>query len=174
MGHADVFAVGNEVLLRGELSEEQLIDYLERAKAGVSGVPVGYVDAYFEFADHPTVTETCDVVLANCYPFWEGCPAQHALLYMKEMYSQATRAAGRKKVIISETGWPNVGTAVGAARPSFENAIKYFLDTFRWAEEDGIEVFYFSAFDEAWKVDKEGDVGAFWGLLDKDGQLKYA
>ncbi len=172
-GHADILAVGNEVLLRGELPQEELIEYIERAKAGVTNVPVGYVDAYFLFEDYPEVTEACDVILANCYPFWEGCPAEHALLYMKEMYRRAVHVAGGKKVIVSETGWPNIGTATEGAIPSIGNAIKYFVDTYKWAEEDGIEVFYFSAFDEAWKVDKEGDVGAFWGLWDKDGNLKY-
>ena len=172
-GHADILAVGNEVLLRGELADEELIDYLERSRAAANGVPVGYVDAYFLFSDHPRVTAACDVVLANCYPFWEGCPAEHALLYMKEMYRRAVHAGNGKKVIVSETGWPNIGTAVDGAVPSFDNAIKYLVDTLRWAEEDGIEVFYFSAFDEAWKVDKEGDVGAYWGLWDKDGNPKY-
>jgi exo-beta-1,3-glucanase (GH17 family) len=172
-GHADILAVGNEVLLRGELPEEELIDYIQRARQAAPDVPVGYVDAYFLFEDYPRVTENCDVILANCYPFWEGCPAEHALLYMKEMYRRASQVANGKKVIISETGWPNIGTATGGAMPSCENAIKYFVDTHKWAEEDGIETFYFSAFDEAWKVDKEGDVGAYWGLWDKDGGLKY-
>lgn len=172
-GHVDILGVGNEVLLRGDLSEDELIDYIRRAKAALPGVEVGYVDAYFEFAAHPRITEVCDVILANCYPFWEGCPAEHALLYMKEMYRTAQAAANGKRVIVSETGWPNIGTAEGAAVPSYENAIKYFVDTFRWAETDGIEVFYFSSFDEAWKVDAEGDVGAFWGLWDKDGNPKY-
>lgn len=172
-GHVDILGVGNEVLLRGDLSEDELIDYIRRAKAALPGVEVGYVDAYFEFAAHPRITEVCDVILANCYPFWEGCPAEHALLYMKEMYRTAQAAANGKRVIVSETGWPNIGTAEGAAVPSYENAIKYFVDTFRWAETDGVEVFYFSSFDEAWKVDAEGDVGAFWGLWDKDGKPKY-
>jgi glucan 1,3-beta-glucosidase len=52
--------------------------------------------------------------------------------------------------------------------------MKYFIDAFRWAEEDGIEIFYFSSFDEAWKVAAEGDVGAYWGLWDKDGNPKYS
>ena len=172
-GHADIFAVGNEVLLRGELSEDQLIDYMNRVKAAAPGIPVGYVDAYFEFVDHPRVTEACDVILANCYPFWEGCPADYALLYMKEMYRRVESVANGKKVIISETGWPNVGTPVKGSVPSFENAIKYFIDTCQWAEQDGIEIFYFSSFDETWKVDAEGDVGAYWGLWDKDGNPKY-
>jgi exo-beta-1,3-glucanase (GH17 family) len=172
-GHADILAVGNEVLLRGDLTEDELIDYINRAKQAAPGVDVGYVDAYFEFAVHPRVTEACDVILANCYPFWEKCPAEHALLYMKEMYRLAVQAANGKKVIISETGWPNVGTPEGGAVPSLENAIKYFINTYQWAEEEGIEIIYFSSFDETWKVDAEGDVGAYWGLWDKDGNLKY-
>jgi len=172
-GHANILAVGNEVLLRGELTEDQLLDYIGRVKQAVPDIDVGYVDAYFEFVDHPRVTEACDVLFANCYPFWEGCPAEHALLYMKEMYRRVVNVANGKKVIISETGWPNVGTATKGAVPSFENAVKYFVDTYRWAEADGIEIIYFSSFDEAWKVDAEGDVGAYWGLWDKDGNPKY-
>ncbi len=173
-GEAAIVAVGNEVLLRNELSEDQLIDYIERVKTAVPDVDVGYVDAYFKFVEHPRVTAACDVVLANCYPFWEGCQAEYALLYMKEMYRQATRAAGGKKVIVAETGWPNLGTPFAGAVPSHENAVKYFVDTYRWAEEDGIEIFWFSAFDETWKVDAEGDVGASWGLWDGAGNLKHA
>ncbi len=172
-GNADILAVGNEVLLRGELSEDELIDYIDRVKQAVPGVPVGYVDAYFEFVDHPRVTQACDVLLANCYPFWEGCPADHALLYMKEMYRRVQNVANGKRVIISETGWPSIGTATGGSVPSFENAIKYFVDTCQWAEAEDIEIFYFSSFDETWKVDAEGDVGAYWGLWDKDGNPKY-
>lgn len=172
-GHADILGVGNEVLLRGDLSEDEILEYVARAKEAAPGVEVGYVDAYFEFNDHPRIADACDVILANCYPFWEGCPAEHALLYMKEMYRKAQYAAKGKKVIISETGWPNIGTAEGGAVPSEENAMKYFIDTYRWAEEEGIEIFWFSSFDETWKVDREGDVGAYWGLWDKDGNLKY-
>ena len=172
-GQADLLGVGNEVLLRGDLSAEELLEYIERVKRSVSGVPVGYVDAYFKFNDYPEIADACDVILANCYPFWEGCPAEHAILYMKEMYRRAQQAARGKRVIISETGWPNTGTPERGAVPSFENAIKYFIDTYRWAAEDSIEIFWFSAFDETWKVDSEGDVGAFWGLWDKDGQPKY-
>ncbi len=172
-GHADIVAVGNEVLLRGDLSEDELIDYIHRFKKAVPGVDVGYVDAYFEFVDHPRVTDACDVILANCYPFWEGCSAEYALIYMKDMYRRAVAVAKGKKVIISETGWPSVGTPTGAAVPSHANAIRYFLNAYKWAEEEGIEIFYFSSFDEDWKVGDEGDVGAYWGLWDKDGRLKY-
>jgi exo-beta-1,3-glucanase (GH17 family) len=172
-GHADILAVGNEVLLRGDLTEDELLDYIHRVKEAAPDTLVGYVDAYFEFVDHPRITAACDVLLANCYPFWEGCSAEHALLYMKDMYRRVVDVADGRKVIISETGWPNIGTPTMGAVPSLENAIKYFVDTYKWAEQDGIEIFYFSSFDETWKVDAEGDVGAYWGLWDKDGNPKY-
>jgi exo-beta-1,3-glucanase (GH17 family) len=172
-GFADLLAVGNEVLLRDELSEKELIEYLDRAKKGAPGIEVGYVDAYFKFVDYPKVSDACDVIFANCYPFWEGYPAEHAFVYMKDMYQRAVNVAKGKKVIISETGWPNLGTAVRGAVPSFENALRYFINAYQWADEAGIDIFYFSAFDEAWKIADEGDVGAYWGLWDKDGKLKY-
>lgn len=172
-GHADILAVGNEVLLRGDLSQEQLIDYINRARDAVPNVPVSFVDAYFLFEDYPAVADACDVLLVNCYPFWEGSPIEYALLHMKEMYQRAVKVANGKKVIISETGWPTTGTPFEAAVPSMDNALEYFINTYKWAEEEGIEIFYFSSFDESWKVGAEGDVGAYWGLWDKDGKMKH-
>jgi len=172
-GHADILAVGNEVMLREDLNEDQLIDYIERAKTAVPGVPVGTVDAYFLFENHPRVAAACDLLLVNCYPFWESCPAEYAHLYMKDMYRRAQKVADGKQVIISETGWPNVGPPFGTAIPSYHHALEYFIRTYQWAHEEGIEIFYFSSFDESWKVGDEGDVGAYWGLWDQDGNLKY-
>ncbi len=172
-GFVDVAAVGNEVLLREELSEDQLIEYLVRVKAALPGIPVGYVDAYYEFEDHPRITEQCDVILANCYPFWEGCALEYSILYMKDMFRRATKIANGKKVIITETGWPDQGPSEWGADPSFVNAMKYFIGTYQWAGEEDIDVFYFSSFDEKWKVKDEGGVGAHWGLWDAHGNYKY-
>jgi glucan 1,3-beta-glucosidase len=173
-GCADIVAIGNEVLYRGDLTEEELLEYIYRVKKELPGTPVGYVDAYYEFEDRPKITEACDVILANCYPFWEGCSFEYSLLYMKDMYHRTLKAANGKKVIISETGWPNVGEKFYGAQPSFEHAIKYFIDTQKWSQEEEIDIFYFSSFDESWKTGSEGDVGAYWGLWDKNEQLKYS
>ena len=173
-GHADIVAVGNEVLLREDMSEDELLGTLERVKQALPGVQVGYVDAYYLFEKHPRITAACDVILTNCYPFWEGCPREHALAYMQSMLRRTAAVAGGKRVIISETGWPDQGSAFHGAKPSVDNAMRYFVDTAQWARQDKVEVFYFAAFDEAWKVGTEGDVGAYWGLWDKDGTLKFA
>lgn len=172
-GYVDIAAVGNEVLYRDDLSPDELLDFINRAKAAINDVPVGYVDAYYEFTVHPRITEACDVILANCYPYWEGCHIDYSLLYMKDMYYQALSAGNGKKVIITETGWPNKGTNLKAAFPSDENAIKYFINAQKWSAQDDIEMFYFSSFDESWKVGAEGDVGAYWGLWDKNENLKF-
>jgi exo-beta-1,3-glucanase (GH17 family) len=172
-GYVDFAAVGNEVMYRGDLTEEELLEHINSVKKSVTNVPVGYVDAYYEFSDRPAISDACDVILANCYPFWEGCDQDYSLLYMKDMYNRALKAGNGKKVIITETGWPNEGTILEGAFPSEENAIKYFVNAQKWAKEEDIEMFYFSSFDEAWKVGGEGDVGSNWGIWDKNEQLKY-
>ena len=174
-GYVDIAAVGNEVMLRGDLTEDELLGFIQQVKDGVAGTdtPVAYVDAYYEFAERPRITEACDVILANCYPFWEGCDLDYSLLYIKDMYQRALRAGQGKKVIISETGWPSQGTSLEGAYPSFENYLKYFMNMQKWSAEEDIEMFYFSSFDESWKVGAEGDVGAYWGLWDKDEKLKF-
>jgi len=172
-GYADIVAVGNEVMYREDLSEERLLEYIYQVKNEVPHLPVGYVDAYYEFENRPKITAACDVLLANCYPFWEGCHIDYSLMYMQDMYRRTLRVAGGKKVIISETGWPNKGQSFHGAVPSEECAIRYFLNTQLWTKADNIESFYFSSFDEPWKIGDEGDVGAYWGLWDKNEQLKY-
>lgn len=172
-GFVDIAAVGNEVMYRGDLTEDELLAFIHRVKKALPGIPVGYVDAYYEFGHRPRITEACDVILANCYPYWEGCHCDYSLLYIKDMYNKAVRAGKGKRVIISETGWPSQGTSLRAAEPSDENFMKYFINIQKWSTEDGIEVHYFSSFDESWKVGAEGDVGAYWGLWDKDERPKY-
>jgi exo-beta-1,3-glucanase (GH17 family) len=77
-------------------------------------------------------------------------------------------------VLISETGWPDQGSPFQGSVPSRGGRDAVLRRHRRWAEADGIEIFYFAAFDEAWKVGAEGDVGAYWGLWDKDARPKFA
>jgi glucan 1,3-beta-glucosidase len=172
-GYVDIAAVGNEVMYRKDLTEEQLLDFINYVKKALPGIPVGYVDAYYEFEHRPNITAACDVLLANCYPYWEGCHCDYSLLYIKDMYNKAVRAGNGKKVIISETGWPSQGTSLRAAAPSSENFMKYFINIQTWSKQENIDIHYFSSFDESWKVGAEGDVGAYWGIWDKDEKLKY-
>lgn len=172
-GCVDIAAVGNEVMYRGDLTEEQLLAYLYRVKEALPDIPVGYVDAYYEFSHRPKITEACDVILTNCYPYWEGCPIEYSLHHMQSMFGSAKDAGKGKRVIITETGWPSEGGSLKGAIASNENAMKYFIETQLWSQQNDIEIFYFSSFDESWKVGAEGDVGAYWGLWDKNEKLKF-
>ncbi|MBQ0788675.1 MAG: glycosyl hydrolase [Oceanihabitans sp.] len=172
-GFVDIAAVGNEVLYRNDLSLKELLGYIKRVKEALPNIPVGYVDAYYEFTTHPELVEVCDVILSNCYPYWEGCDIDGSLHHMQQMFGQATDAANGKKVIITETGWPSQGGSLQGAFSSEENAMKYFINAQTWASKANIETFYFSSFDESWKIGEEGDVGAFWGLWDKNEKLKF-
>ena len=172
-GFVDIAAVGNEVLYRNDLPKDKLLDTIRHVKNEILGIPVGYVDAYYEFGQHPEITALCDVILCNCYPFWEGTEYNYSLPHMQQMYQQAVTAANGKRVIITETGWPSRGEKLGNAVPSHINALKYFMNTQLWAMDENIEVFYFSSFDESWKVGAEGEVGAYWGIWDKNEKLKF-
>ena len=189
-GCVDIGAVDNEVMYRKDLTEEhdgnnfasgeKLIDssinrYKNRVKNALKGmdIPIGYVDAYYEFSHRPNITEACDVILSNCYPYWEGCSIEHSLKHMQDMFRQAIAAGNGKKVIITETGWPSKGESLKGAHSTEENAMKYFVNSQDWANKAGIEIFYFSSFYESWKVGAEGVVGAYWGLWDKHEELKF-
>lgn len=172
-GCVDIAAVGNEVLYRNDLSLDELLGYIRRVKEALPDVKVGYVDAYYEFSRHPELVALSDVILSNCYPYWEGCDINGSLAHMQAMFGQATHAAQGKQVIITETGWPSEGGGLRGALASNENAMKYFINTQEWSKAKNIDIFYFSSFDESWKVGDEGDVGAYWGLWDKNEKLKF-
>lgn len=172
-GYVDIAVVGNEVLLRGELSEKEVVDYLQRVKEALPHLPVGYVDAYYVFHERPRLVEACDLILANCYPFWEGCNIDQASLYLRQMFSVVKQASQGKPVTIAETGWPDQGKSTNGASPSAINAMKYFINVNNWSEKENIDLFYFSSFDESWKIHHEGDVGQRWGIWDKNEKLKY-
>lgn len=172
-GVVDIAAVGNEVMYRKDLTEEELIDFIKKVKSEIPHIPVGYVDAYYEFSLRPAITELCDVILCNCYPFWEGCPYEYSLNHMQQMYAQAKVAGNGKQVIITETGWPSMGESLKGALPSHNSSRDYFINTQLWSKDQDIPVFYFSSFDESWKVGTEGVVGAYWGIWDKHEKLKF-
>ena len=133
-GYIDVAAVGNEVMYRKELSEEKLIEYIKYVKSKIkTKVPVGYVDAYYEFSSRPSITDACDVILTNCYPYWEGCNIDYSLIYMKQMFYHARDVANGKRVIITETGWPSKGSSLRGADPSNKNFLKYFINAQKWS-----------------------------------------
>lgn len=175
-GHADIVIVGNEILSTANpaLTEAALIDYIRRVKREVpAGVIVTCAEGAETFLAHPALVAEIDAVFANVYPFWGGVAIDAAVENLNATYWKLKAASGSKTVYISETGWPDAGSANGAAVPSPENAAYYLKSFTAWASANGVPCFYFSAFDEKWKaVAETGSVGSHWGLFNSGGAIK--
>ncbi len=173
-GYVDIAIVGSEVLLRKDLKPKQLLEYIRQVKGAIpKGIPVTTADVYSVFFDHPEILEEIDIIFANFYPFWEGVPIQEALNRFKKSYEFLKSITSGKEIIVSETGWPSQGEAVGKAFPSPENAATYFKEFISFAHTNGLKYFYFEAFDEPWKAQFEGDRGSHWGIMNSKMQFKH-
>ena len=168
-GNVDVAVVGSEVLLRRDLTEDQLLGYITRVKA--TGAKVTTSDTWHTLVEHPRIIAACDEVWANIYPFWEGVSIDQAVARLQSDYDQIKAVAGDKEVIIAETGWPSSGDAHQAAMPSLQNEAEYFTNFVNWANAQNVGFYYFEMFDEPWKTEP-GLVGAHWGIWDSGMQLK--
>lgn len=171
-GQVDCAIVGSETLLRGDLSADDLLGYINEFKNAVPNVPLTTADVYAEFVENPKIISACDLIFANFYPYWEGVDLKNAIVSLYSDYQEIVEASQGKEVWISETGWPSAGNTIGSAVPSLANANYYFLNFISWARAENVNSFIFEAFDEPWKAAYEGPQGAHWGIWDKDGNMK--
>jgi exo-beta-1,3-glucanase (GH17 family) len=166
--------VGNEVLLRGDLSENQLGADIKQVRARLArAVPITMADTYDEWLRHPKLAEDVDFITVHIYPFWQGISIDSALQFVDETYQRLRAAFPNKPIVIGETGWPSAGPSYGAAVPSEENQVRYLKEFTSWAQAKKVQYFYFDAFDEGWKTNERG-VGIHWGLYQQDGKVKPA
>lgn len=166
--------VGNEVLLRRDLSESQLRSDIEEVRAKLGrAVPITTADTYDEWLAHPDLAQDVDFITVNIYPFWQGISIDSAIQSLDQAYTQIKKAFPHKLIVISETGWPSDGPPHGAAVPGTENQARYLKEFTSWAQSHQVQYFYFEAFDEGWKTNEAG-VGTYWGLYQQDGQAKPA
>jgi len=168
-GQVDIAVVGEEALYFNYVSEQQLVNYIQRVKA--TGVTTTTSDTWGELIGHPAVTAGCDVVLANMFPYWEGQDIKVAIPYLDSCYNKV-RQANLFKQIMVETGWPSAGETKGAAVASQDNATRFLSRFTSWAAAHNVKYYYFEAFDEPWKATHEGQVGAHWGIWDNAGVMK--
>jgi GPH family glycoside/pentoside/hexuronide:cation symporter len=135
-----------------ELTEAELLAYIARVRAALPKTcPWAVSTPTYHFLERPALTAACDVLLPNCYPFWEGAHRPGRAVPAR-MHGLVQAAGGDKPVIVTETGWPGSGQPVAGAVPSAEHAMRYFIDVQQWARREGVQLFYFSSFDEPWKL----------------------
>ncbi len=159
--------VGNEVLLRGELSAPDLAATIRAMKARVK-VPVTYADVWEFWLRRPEVAAAVDFVTIHILPYWEDfpVPAEQAGAHVAAIRSQVAAAFPGKEVIIGEVGWPSAGRMREGALPSPANQARVIQDVLALAKRDQVKVNVIEAFDQPWKRALEGVVGGHWGLYD--------
>ncbi|NJL08466.1 MAG: beta-1,6-glucan synthase, partial [Methylacidiphilales bacterium] len=159
--------VGNEVLLRGEMSDIDLADTIRKVKAQVP-VPVTYADVWEFWLRHRSLAAAVDFITIHILPYWEDFPvaAHDAGRHIDEIERKVAGAFPGKEILIGEAGWPSAGRMREGALPSPANQARVIHDLLELAKRDGYRVNVIEAFDQPWKRRLEGTVGGHWGLLD--------
>jgi glucan 1,3-beta-glucosidase len=163
----EAVVVGNEVLLRGELSAGDLANLIREVKGKVP-VPVTYADVWEFWLRNPVVYNAVDFVTIHILPYWEDfpIPADNAAAHVDSIRKQVLQAFPTKEVLIGEVGWPSAGRMREGALPSPANQARVIQDVLALAQREGFHVNVIEAFDQPWKRQLEGTVGGHWGLLD--------
>ena len=165
--------VGNETLLRKEVTGPQLAALINQVKSQVS-VPVTYADVWEFWLQHPEIAPTVDFLTIHLLPYWEDDPKSidDALVHVGEIRQVFGNRFAPKDIVIGETGWPSEGRQRETALPSRVNEAKFIRGFVAMAEQQGWHYNLIEAFDQPWKRASEGAVGGYWGLFDADRQDK--
>ena len=153
-GNADVLAVGNEALHRGDITVDQLIAYIREVKTAVPNMTVTTVETFRMWRNNPDLVREVDAIYANIYPFYAGVRIEKEIGDLKHRYGVVKKVSKGKPVVISETGFPSAGKAIGSAVPSVANADRYFREVSEWSNSENIPVLYFKLYDG--KVEGKG------------------
>jgi glucan 1,3-beta-glucosidase len=166
-GTVRAVVVGNEVLLRGELSAPDLANIIRSVKARVS-VPVTYADVWEFWLRNPALADAVDFITIHILPYWEDfpVPANKAADHVDAIRTRVAKAFPGKEVLIGEVGWPSAGRMREGALPSPVNQAKVLQEVLVRAKRGHYNVNLIEAFDQPWKRVLEGTVGGHWGLLD--------
>ncbi|MGB9153967.1 MAG: glycosyltransferase [Alphaproteobacteria bacterium] len=165
--------VGNEALLRGDVTIEQLIGYIDTAKRQIA-IPVTTAEPWHIWLQYPQLADSVDFITVHVLPYWEGIPEDGALGYLMYRYRQLATAFPHKHIFIGEVGWPSEGQWVKGAEPSQINQAKFIRDFLNTASAERLDYSIVESFDEPWKRVIEGTVGAHWGLWNADRKPKFS
>ena len=165
--------VGNEVLLRGEMGVDKLISYIREVKKAVKQ-PVSYADVWSMYMKYPQLIKEVDFITIHILPYWEDEPisvenaSDHLEKIVKQVEDEARGIAPGKPILIGESGWPSAGRQRGMAIPSVVNEAKFIRGMIQVAARHGFDYNIVEAFNQPWKSNLEGVVGANWGLFSAD------
>lgn len=165
--------IGNEALLRSDLTVAQLIEQLDRVRDAVAQ-PVSTAEPWHVWLKHPELVEHVDYLAVHLLPYWEGVPVERAIEYVISCMEQLHRAYPDKPIVIAEVGWPSDGRTRGGAVASTSNQAMFLRRFLELARHEGYIYYLMEAFDQPWKARYQGAVEAYWGVYDVYRQPKFA
>jgi exo-beta-1,3-glucanase (GH17 family) len=167
--------VGNEVLLRGEMTTTDLANLIRSVKAQVT-VPVTYADVWEYWLRYREIYEVVDFITIHILPYWEDVPvrAKFAATHVNRIRHDMAMVFAGKEILIGETGWPSQGRMREGALPSRTNQARVVSEILQMAKLENFRVNLIEAYDQPWKRQLEGTVGGYWGLFNSERrELKY-
>jgi glucan 1,3-beta-glucosidase len=161
--------VGNEVLLRGDLSVTDLAALIGQVKAQVTPMPVTYADVWEFWQRYSNLQNAVDFVTIHILPYWEDfpLPASVAAAHVDAIRKMVAAAIPNKEIVIGEFGWPSQGRMRETARPSPSNEARAIEEAATLAQRENFRLNVIEAFDQPWKRQLEGATGGYWGTIDR-------
>jgi len=171
----ETVVVGNEALLRREVSAAQLVSYIEEVKKALPKMTITYADVWEFWNKHPEIAPAVDRVTIHILPYWEDKPigVETALLHVRNIRALMMEKIPNKEIVIGETGWPSNGRMRESALPSPTSQALFVRGFVQMAEAEGWKYNFIEAFDQPWKRISEGAVGGYWGLFDANRGDKH-
>ncbi len=166
--------VGNEVLLRRDLPVAELIAAIDQVKRAIRQ-PVTYADVWEFWQAFPEVARHVDIVTIHLLPYWEDMPTgvDRAIAHVAATYRRMAALFPGKSIAIGEAGWPSRGRWREDAAPGRVAQASFVRRFVALADENHFDYNLIEAFDQGWKYQSEGTVGANWGLWTADRQPKF-
>ena len=132
-------------------------------KRGYNG-PVVTVDTMVAMEKNPALCIASDFCAINCHAFFDGnSVASDAGPFVANWVKKVSEAAGGKKTIVTESGWPSQGKPNQKAipgKPQHEQAIQSLKGSFPR------DLILFSLYNEFWKENRDDTHEAenYWGI----------
>lgn len=164
--------VGNEAILRADLTIKELAQYLRQVRREVK-VPVSTAEPWHVWLRFPDLVKEVDFIAVQLLPYWEKVPFEQSVEYVMRRYNELRKAYPDKPILISEVGWPSEGNRVGPSYPSLTNEARFIRRFLNTAADENLDYFVMEAFDQPWKKSIEGTVGAYWGVWNAEREPKF-
>jgi len=169
-------SVGNEALVSWSdhrMTEERMLETVQHVKASVPCAVTVADDVLYWRQPDARLASAVDFITMHSYPLWGKLDIDQGLVTTQEHVESVRRAHPGKTVVLGEAGWATytVGEQHAPRAGDEHKQKRYYEELMGWAQQIGMTVFFFEAFDEPWKgTGTEGH----WGLFTEGRKAKPA